>query len=98
MKAIFVGGRLNNQIIEVEELVNLPEFSGNYTRTSAQINAQLAEQKQRAEQKGFKFFSYGCFPREELRGQPIINGYLDPMWDAGMLRYETQEVYDILSC
>lgn len=97
MKALFVGGRLNNEIIDVEELVNLPEFSGNYTQTTAEINAELAEQKQKAEQNGLKFYTFGCFPREELRGQPIINGYLGPMWDGDKIRYETQEVYDLLS-
>lgn len=96
MKAIFVGGRLNNQIIEVEELGNLPEFSGNYTQTTAEINAELTEQKQKAEQKGFRFFTCGIFPREELRGKPIVNGYLGPMWDGGKLRYETKEVYNCM--
>ncbi len=97
MKVLFVGGKLNNQIMEVEELVNLPEFSGNYTQTTAEITAELAEQKQKAEKKGFRFFSCGIFPREELRGQPKMNGYLGPMWDDGVLRYETQEVYNLLS-
>ena len=96
MKALFVGGRLNNELINVEELVNLPEFSGNYTQTTAEINAELAEQKQKAEQKGFRFFSCGIFPREELRGKPIINGYLSPMWDGDKLRYETKEVYNCM--
>lgn len=32
-----------------------------------------------------------------LEDQPIIEGYLSPMLDGGMLRYETQEVYDRLS-
>ena len=32
-----------------------------------------------------------------LEDQPIIKGYLSPMIDRGMLRYETQEVYDALS-
>lgn len=36
-------------------------------------------------------------PRKELDNQPLVNGYLSPMWDGGMLRYETQEVYDLLS-
>lgn len=32
-----------------------------------------------------------------LDNNPIVDGYLAPMWDGGMLRYETQEVYDMLS-
>ena len=45
-------------------------------------------------------------PREELDNQPTFNGYIGPMWDGtvkikgvehGVLRYETQEVYDLLS-
>lgn len=38
-----------------------------------------------------------CVPRKELDNQPLVDDYLSPMWDGGMLRYETQEVYDILS-
>ena len=30
----------------------------------------------------------------DLEDQPMIDGYLSPMWDGGFLRYETQEVYD----
>lgn len=36
-------------------------------------------------------------PRPELWNQPLVDGYLSPMWDGDGLRYETQEVYDILS-
>ena len=35
--------------------------------------------------------------REELDNQPRFIGFLGPMWDGGMLRYETQQVYDLLS-
>ena len=38
-----------------------------------------------------------CVPRAELDNQPLVDGYLTPMWDGGKLRYETYEVYDILS-
>ena len=38
-----------------------------------------------------------CCHRKELDNQPIYDGFLGPMWDGGRLRYETQEVYDILS-
>ena len=36
-----------------------------------------------------------CVHREELDNQPLVDGYLSPMWDGGRLRYETQEVYDM---
>lgn len=31
----------------------------------------------------------------KLEDQPMVDGYLSPMWDGGYLRYETQEAYDI---
>lgn len=36
-----------------------------------------------------------CVHRAELDNQPTFEGFLGPMWDGGMLRYETQEVYDM---
>lgn len=50
----------------------------------------------------------GLVPMEELDNQPLIDGYLAPMWDGirmdpvtmeqyAVLRYETQGVYDMLS-
>lgn len=39
----------------------------------------------------------GTVHRKELDNQPMVDGYLSPMWDGGKLRYETQEVYDKLS-
>ena len=33
----------------------------------------------------------------DLEDQPKVSGYVGPMLDGGQLRYETQEVYDILS-
>ena len=32
-----------------------------------------------------------------LEDQPIIEGYVGPILDGGVLRYETQEIYDELS-
>lgn len=32
----------------------------------------------------------------DLEDQPMVDGYLSPMWDGGFLRYETQEVYDMM--
>lgn len=46
-----------------------------------------------------KFRNMGaCVPRAELDNRPLMKGYLGPMWDGGELRYETQEVYNMLSC
>lgn len=39
----------------------------------------------------------GCVHRAELDNQPMVDGYLSPMWDGDGIRYETWEVYDMLS-
>ena len=36
--------------------------------------------------------------RKELDRQPLINGYLGPMWNGNSLRYEAPSVYRELSC
>lgn len=36
-------------------------------------------------------------PREELDNQPLVDGYMAPMWDGDKLRYETYEIYELLS-
>lgn len=36
-------------------------------------------------------------PRAELDGAPLVDGYLPPMWDGDKLRYETQDVYNMMS-
>ena len=41
--------------------------------------------------------SGGCVHRKELDNQPEYRGFLGPMWDGGGLRYETSEVYNLLS-
>lgn len=33
----------------------------------------------------------------KLEDQPMVDGYLSPMLDDGMLRYETADIYDSLS-
>ena len=38
-----------------------------------------------------------CVHRAELDNKPKYKGFLGPMWDGGNFRYETQEVYDLLS-
>lgn len=39
----------------------------------------------------------GMCHRAELDNQPEIDGYFGPMWDGDMLRYETYELYRLLS-
>lgn len=39
----------------------------------------------------------GLVHREELDNQPMVDGYLSPMWDGDGIRYESPEVYDMLS-
>lgn len=38
-----------------------------------------------------------CVHREELDNRPHYEGFIGPMWDGGDFRYETQEIYDMLS-
>lgn len=38
---------------------------------------------------------FTCSPL--LDNRPIFEGFLSPMLDGGMLRYETQDVYDAMS-
>jgi hypothetical protein len=35
--------------------------------------------------------------RAELQGQPILPGFLGPMWDGDAIRYEDQHSYEFLS-
>lgn len=47
-------------------------------------------------------YNFNPRTRKELQGSPKLDGYLGAMWggykdDKPVLRYETQEVYDILS-
>ena len=39
----------------------------------------------------------GLVHREELDNQPMVDGYLSPMWDGDGIRYETYEQYELLS-
>lgn len=81
MKAIFVGGELNG--IEVDaDLIELVIPGFTGNYTKSWSDEW---------NKGL------CVPRPELWNRPIIKGYLSPMWDGGKLRYETQEVYDMMS-
>lgn len=99
----FIGGPLNGQQMQREEV--------------EKIAAGRSPCYGEARAKG------ALVPREELDGQPTVNGYRGPMWDGlryevggqlksswqlteeekeckepiAILRYETQEVYDMLS-
>ena len=35
----------------------------------------------------------GIVRRAELDDQPIVNGYIGPMWNGDHLRYESRDVY-----
>lgn len=58
---------------------------------SAIWNGKLTEDLSEIRAKG------GCVHRAELDNQPMVDGYLSPMWDGDGIRYETWEVYDMLS-
>lgn len=82
VKCYFVGGAYNNQMFaDVNDAKSIIAYNG-YTEDLTDIRNQGG---------------YGH--REELDNQPLFTGYLSPMWDDLLhaLRYETQEVYNILS-
>lgn len=90
--------RLNNEKIEfMYEFVG-GKYNGK-TMTKAEVESLshgLTEDLTHIRQKG------GTCHRKELDKQPLVDGYLSPMYshiDYGLiyLRYETQEVYNILS-
>lgn len=104
LRAEFVGGRFDRQNVSIETL----EVRGNGRRTQ-----DMSEYRAKGR----------CVGRAELDNQPIVDGYIGPMWDGvryevdgkylyswkaseeikatvepiGILRYETQEVYNFLS-
>lgn len=78
----FFGGKYNGQTMTREEIESI---SSGTTEDLTHIRQQGA-----------------ICHREELDNQPLVNGYLSPMFshiDYGLiyLRYETQEVYNIMS-
>lgn len=85
----FVGGRYNGMVMQKESVVAIG-------------NGRLSRDWSPERSAG------GWVPRKELDNQPLVDGYLSPMWDGtredqasgetyAVLRYETQEVYDMLS-
>ena len=94
----WIYNRLNNEKIEfMYEFVG-GKYNGK-TMTKAEVESLshgLTEDLTHIRQKG------GTCHRKELDNQPLVDGYLSPMYshiDYGLiyLRYETQEVYNILS-
>ena len=94
----WIYNRLNNEKIEfMYEFVG-GKYNGK-TMTKAEVETLshgLTEDLTHIRQKG------GTCQRKELDNQPLVDGYLSPMFshiDYGLvyLRYETQEVYNILS-
>ncbi len=78
----FVGGRLNGKTMTREEI--------------DKIAIDKTDDMEEYRKNG------GFVHKKELDNQPIVEGYLEPVFDGisyGIihLRYETQEVYDIVS-
>lgn len=78
MKALFVGGKLNGKVMDVQEVIE-KHCNGRFTEDLSEIRAHG-----------------GICHSPILDNQPIVDGYLPPMLDGGKLRYETQEVYDMM--
>lgn len=49
--------------------------------------------------RGYEYLGENHSPaqRAELQGAPRFKGLVGPMWDGDMIRYETPEMYEILS-
>ena len=83
----FVGGAFNGEKFSAEDAYRLHGICGSgYSMDWSQEREQGA-----------------CVPRAELDNELQFKGYVGPMWDGTrgndmyVLRYETQEVYDMLS-
>ena len=84
----FVGGKMDGQIVPRDVAMECDTMTG--------LSEDLTEWR-----------NHGAIVhRPELDNQPEFEGYIGPMWDGttktfgrdvGVLRYETQEVYDLLS-
>lgn len=94
----WIYNRLNNENIEfMYEFIGGKYNGKTMTRTEVEnISNGRTEDLTHIRQQG------AICHREELDNQPLVNGYLSPMFshiDYGLiyLRYETQEVYNVLS-
>lgn len=94
----WIYNRLNNENIEFMYQFFGGKYNGQ-TMTRAEVeslSSGITEDLTHIRQQG------GTCHRKELDNQPLVNGYLSPMFshiDYGLvyLRYETQEVYNIMS-
>ena len=86
----FVGGAFNGEKLSAEEAERLHGICG------SGYNMDWSQEREHG----------ACVPRAELDNELQFKGYLGPMWDGTrringekvyVLRYETQEVYDMLS-
>lgn len=85
---------------EMKQLLTMCHFvggihDGKYL-TEAQVEQQLCNGKHSYDGTSIRN-SGGVCHHAVLDNCPMVDGYLSPMWDGGMLRYETQQVYDMLS-
>ena len=71
------------------------KYDGQYM-TEAQVEAKLCNGRHSADESKARK-NGGLVHHAVLDNCPMVDGYLSPMWDGGMLRYETWEVYDALS-
>ena len=85
MKASVYGGVLEGQYEDVNDLVAKAESMG--------FKFRLTEDLTELRNQGC------CVHRAELDNQPQFIGcsYLGPMWDGDGLRYETAEIYNMMS-
>ena len=71
------------------------DLNGNYSRKYVMEhfhNGRFTQDCSKIREMGF------ICHRKELDRQPLINGYLGPMWNGNSLRYESPEAYRALSC
>ena len=83
MKANVYGGKLTCERVNIKHVVKLAKKLG--------IKVGKTEDESESRAKGL------CVRMAELDNQQTFDGYCGPMWDRGCLRYETWEIYDILS-
>jgi hypothetical protein len=102
-EAIEAKNKLDKKEIEVIAVYDAPTelkaifFGGRYNRKVVSVVDLYAEATGLTDDLTEVRENGGLCHRKELDNQPIIKGYIGPMWDGGRLRYETQEVYDMLS-
>ena len=70
-------------------------YDGKYM-TEAQVEKDLCNGKHSADLSEARARG-GCVHHAVLDNCPMVDGYLSPMWDGGMLRYETPDIYEMLS-